>query len=64
MEFYSIEELARCLGNERSLDARTIQVHRALQAGAFPGARKVNPDKETSPWVIPREEGDAWLQKS
>jgi len=63
-ELVSVFRLAEMLGergDERSLDARQMHVHRALQAREFPSAWKVNPKRETSPWLIPLEEAQQWL---
>jgi len=63
MEFYSVDSIAeKLIGG--TLDARRMRVIRALEAGAFPTARKVNPERETSPWVIPTEEAEAWLDET
>jgi len=61
LSVFRLAELMGERGDSRSLEARQMHVHRALQAGEFPGAWKVNPDRETSPWLIPLEEAEEWL---
>lgn len=61
---YSVERLTNlmaALGDDRSYYARYMHVQRAIDAGAFPGAFKLNPGGITSPWLIPVEEAEAWL---
>ena len=36
-------------------------VQRLIQRGAFPGARKLDPSKHTSPYLIPSVEVDAFI---
>jgi len=36
-------------------------VQRLIHAGAFPGARKIDPDVATSPYVIPDDEVQAFI---
>lgn len=64
-DFYTVDQVAELLaaqGDDRSLDARRMHVHRAREAGAFPHASKLNPG-ETSPWLLPSDEVEAWLEK-
>ena len=59
----SVDQIARRLqasGHERSLDAIRVHVIRAIESGALPGAFKVNPDRVTSPWLVPAESVEAW----
>lgn len=41
---------------------RYMKVYRALQAGAFPDAEKLN-EGLTSQWAIPRDNVEKWLEK-
>jgi hypothetical protein len=36
-------------------------VHRLIQAGTFPGVRRLDPTQKTSPYLIPEVEVDAFL---
>ncbi len=63
MNYYSVHQLAQRMserGDTRSLGARQMQIFRAIKAGEFPGAVKLN-EGVTSPWLIPVIEAEAWL---
>jgi hypothetical protein len=60
---YSVSQLAQLLkesGDKRSLKAIDKFIVRHIHM--FPGARKLNPEKETSPWMIPVEDAERWLE--
>ena len=60
----SIAQVAEMLPPDgRSKPAREMQVRRALEENCFPGARKLNPEGETSPWLIPVREAMTWLAR-
>ena len=59
----SVDQIAKLLkghGDERSLDAIRVHVIRAIESGSLAGAYKVNPDKQTSPWLVPVESVQRW----
>ncbi len=57
LDFVSVEEAARRLGQtERA-------VLFAINRGDLPGARKINPDKATSSWLIPVSSLKAYEKK-
>ena len=59
----SVDQIAKLLkahGDERSLDAIRVHVIRAIESGSLGGAYKVNPDKVTSPWLVPAESVEKW----
>ena len=60
----SVDQIAKLLkgqGDNRSLDAIRVHVIRAIEGGSLPGAFKVNPGKQTSPWLVPAESVEAWI---
>ena len=64
MRPYSVDQVAKLLqtqGDTRSFDAIRVHVIRAIESGALVGAYKVNPNKQTSPWLVPAEGVEAWL---
>ena len=59
----SVDQIAKMLksgGDDRSLDAIRVHVIRAIESGSLGGAYKVNPDRQTSPWLVPAESVEAW----
>ena len=63
----SVDQIAKLLkshGDNRSLDAIRVHVIRAIESGSLGGAYKVNPDKVTSPWLVPAESVQRWLDGS
>ena len=67
MRPFSVDQIVAVLharGDKRSADAIRIHVIRAIEAGSLTGAYKVNPDKVTSPWLVPAENVEVWLAKS
>ena len=60
----SVEQIANRLqrrGDQRDLDTIKVFITRAIQSGSLAGAYKVNPNRQTSPWLVPAEEVDRWL---
>ena len=60
----SVDQIAqrmKALGDQRTLEALRMHVVRAIQGGTLSGAYKVNPDRETSPWLVPIENAEKWL---
>ena len=60
----SVEQIARLMqerGDPRSMDTIRVHIIRAIESGSLPGAFKVNPDKVTSPWLVPHESAWGWL---
>jgi len=56
----SISQAAIKIFGEKSY--RTLKaVQRLIHAGVFPGARKLDPELKTSPYLIPEVEIDAFL---
>lgn len=53
---YSVQEAADLLG------ASTRSVHNWREAGDFPNASKLNPNRRTSPWRIPGSDLLAFLE--
>jgi len=53
---FTVKEAAHRLG------ASDETVRRMILEGIFPGARKLRPEKNTSPYRIPKSELDAYLQ--
>ncbi len=49
----------RIYGEESAATAKAVQ--RLIQRGALPGARKLDPSKRTSPYLIPEVVVDAFL---
>lgn len=47
--FLTLEEAAERLG------VTVDWINKLIQRGEFPGARKVDPGKRTSPWLIPAD---------
>jgi len=65
MRPYSVNQLALRLqerGDTRSLTAINKFLIRAVNAGAFPNAYKAEPRGVTSPWLIPVEDAERWLE--
>ena len=63
----SVEQIANRLqrrGDQRDLDTIKVFITRAIQSGSLAGAYKVNPNRQTSPWLVPAEEVDRWLNAS
>ena len=63
----SVDQIAKLLkghGDERTLDAIRVHVIRAIESGSLAGAYKVNPDKQTSPWLVPAESVQRWTNAS
>ncbi len=48
-------------GDKRGADAIRVHIIRAIESEDLVGAYKVNPDKQTSPWLVPVESVEAWL---
>ena len=62
-QFVSVEDLVSMMtegGDGRSWTAKYMHVHKAIRGGAFPSAAKLN-DGQTSPYIIPITEAEAWL---
>ena len=60
----SVDQITALLqeqGDDRSQDAIRVHVIRAIESGSLPGAFKVNPGKQTSPWLVPAASVEAWL---
>ena len=60
----SVDQIVALLqeqGDDRSQDAIRVHVIRAIESGSLAGAYKVNPDKVTSPWLVPAESVEAWI---
>ena len=60
----SVDQIVALLqkqGDDRSVDAIRIHVIRAIEGGSLAGAYKVNPDKITSPWLVPAESVEGWV---
>lgn len=51
--FYRVDEVAEMF----DVTTRTIQLW--LRAGRFPNAKRLNPDLERSPWLIPAADIEA-----
>ena len=67
MRPYSVDQIAKLLqtqGDTRSFDAIRVHVIRAIESGALEKAYKANPNKQTSPWLVPVESVEAWLNAS
>ena len=63
MRPFSVDQIVAVLharGDKRSAGAIRIHVIRAIESGSLPGY-KVNPDRVTSPWLVPAENVEAWL---
>ena len=63
-QFVSVDDLVNMLtegGDARTYTGKYMHVHKAIRAGAFPSAAKLN-DGQTSPYIIPTEEAKAWLE--
>ena len=63
----SVDQIAKMLkngGDNRSLDAIRVHVIRAIESGSLAGAYKVNPDRVTSPWLVPAESVQRWTSAS
>ena len=61
---YSVDmivEMLRGRGDGREVDAIRVHVIRAIESGALAKAYKVNPRKQTSPWLVPVESVEAWI---
>ena len=66
MRPFSVDQIVAVLharGDQRSAGAIRIHVIRAIESGSLPGY-KVNPDRVTSPWLVPAENVEVWLAKS
>ena len=60
----SVDQIAALMhkrGADGTLDALRMRVVRAINDGSLPGAYKVNPDRETSPWLVPADVVEKWL---
>jgi len=57
MEIITASQLADLAGVTRQA------IHDAIEHGHFPGARKLDPDRETSPYLIPLDQAKAWMKK-
>jgi len=65
MRPYSVNQLALRLqerGDARSLTAINKFLIRAINDGVFPNAYKAEPRGITSPWLIPVEDAERWLE--
>ena len=64
MRPFSVDQIVAVLharGDKRSAGAIKIHVLRAIDSGSLPGAYKANPGKTTSPWLVPFEKVQEWL---
>jgi hypothetical protein len=63
-QFVTVDDLVNMMteyGDGGTYTAKYIRVHRAIHGGAFPSAAKLN-DGQTSPYIIPIAEAEAWLE--
>jgi len=56
----SVDQIAEMIP-DGTFDARRARVTRAIHDGSLPGAFKVNPRRETSPWLVPAATARKWL---